>query len=136
MSVVYYVPTDEDQLLISSTAGRAKARAVLRDHKISLCILDERWPFVYLQLYADAVIDRDRKLAVDVLMAVVGRMSGQMPSEETRSSFESMADEEDRVVLRCHPYESFAQPRPPETREQSVARGVSGAVPWDAPDPG
>lgn len=135
MSVVYYVATDEDQLLISTTAGRGKARAVLRDPKISLCVLDERWPFAYLQLYADAVIDRNRKLAVDVLMAVVGRMSGEMPSDETRSSFESMADEEDRVVLRCRPYESFAQPRPPKTGDESVARGVSGAMPWDAPDP-
>jgi hypothetical protein len=89
-----------------------------------------------LQLYADAVIDRDRKLAVDVLMAVVGRMSGEMPSDETRCSFESMADEEDRVVLRCRPYESFAQPRPHKAGDESVARIVSGAVSWDAPDPG
>jgi len=39
------------------------------DGKVSLCVLDERWPFVYLQVYADAVIDRDRDLAVDVMMA-------------------------------------------------------------------
>ncbi len=45
MSVVYYVPTDEDELLVSTTAGRAKARAVIRNAKISLCVLDERWPF-------------------------------------------------------------------------------------------
>ena len=61
MSVVYYVPTDEDELLVSTTAGRAKARAVLRNAKISLCVLDERWPFAYLQVYADAAIDPDRK---------------------------------------------------------------------------
>lgn len=135
MSVVYYVSTDEDQLLISTTAGRAKARAVLRNPKISLCVLDERWPFAYLQVYADAVIDRDRKLAVDVLMAVVGRMSGEMPSDETRSSFESMADEEDRVVLHCRPYETFAQPRLKKAADGSVAPSVSGGVPRDAPDP-
>ena len=135
MSVVYYVPTDEDHLLISTTAGRAKARAVLRDPKISLCVLDERWPFAYLQVYADAVIERDRKLAVDVLMAVAGRMSGETPSDETRPSFESMADQEDRVVLRCRPYETFAQPRPHKAPDESVAPGVFGAVPWDAADP-
>lgn len=134
MSVVYYVPTDEDELLISSTAGRAKARAVYRDPKISLCVLDERWPFAYLQVYADAAVDRDRKLAVDVLMAVAGRMSGESPSDVTRPFFESMADEEDRVVLRCRPYQSFAQPRPQKAGNESLARGVSGAVPWDAPD--
>jgi PPOX class probable F420-dependent enzyme len=135
MSVVYYVPTEEGQLLISTTAGRAKARAVLRNPKISLCVLDERWPFAYLQVYADAVIDPDRRLAVDVLMAVVGRMSGEAPSDETRPSFESMADEEDRVVLRCRPYQTFAQPRPHKAADESIARGVSGAVPWDAQDP-
>ena len=135
MSVVYYVPTDEHQLLVSTTAGRAKARAVLRDPKISLCVLDERWPFAYLQVYADAVIDRERKLAVDVLMAVAGRMSGEAPSDETRPFFEAMAEEEDRVVVRCRPYETFAQSRIDKAGDQSVARGVSGAVPWDAPDP-
>ena len=48
MSVVYYVPTDEDELLVSTTAGRAKARAVRRNPKVSLCVLDERWPLVVL----------------------------------------------------------------------------------------
>jgi hypothetical protein len=135
MSVVYYVPTDEDELLVSSTAGRAKARAVVRNPKISLCVLDETWPFVYLQVYADAVIDSDRKLAVDVLMAVAGRMSREPVSEDTRPFFESMADEEQRVVLRCRPYNTFAQPRPVTAGVESLVRGVSGSVPWDEPDP-
>ena len=81
------------------------------------------------------MIDRDRKLAVDVLMAVVGRMSGQAPSDETRPSFESMADQEDRVVLRCRPYQTFAQPRLHKSSDETAAPGVSGAVPWDTPDP-
>jgi hypothetical protein len=82
------------------------------------------------------VIDRDRELAVDVLMAVVGRMSGETASEEARPSFTSMADEEDRVVLRCHPYGTFSPPRPHKPGDESVAPGVSGALPWDTPDPG
>ena len=86
-------------------------------------------------MYADAVIDSDRELAVDMLMAVAGRMSGEPPSEDTRPFFESMADEEHRVVLRCRPYDSFAQPRPVKAEAESLVRGVSGAVPWDAPDP-
>jgi hypothetical protein len=135
MSVVYYVPTDEDELLVSTTAGRAKARAVARNPKISLCVLDERWPFVYLQVYADAVIDADPRLAVDVLMAVAGRMSGKPTSEDTRPFFESMAEEEHRVVLRCCPYSTFAQPRPAAAGAEPVVHGVSGAVPWDTPDP-
>jgi len=135
MSVVYYVPTDANELLVSTTAGRAKTRAVVRNPKISLCVLDETWPFVYLQVYANAVIDTDRKLAVDVLMAVAGRMSGELVSEDTRPFFESMADEEQRVVLCCRPYVTFAQARPAKAGEESVVRGISGTVPWDQPDP-
>src|SRR5271165_4412428 len=82
MSVVYYVPTDGGDMLVSTTAGRAKARSVARNPKISLCILDERWPFVYIQVYANAVVDADPRLAVDVLMAVAGRMSGEPTSED------------------------------------------------------
>jgi hypothetical protein len=45
MSVVYYVPTDTDDLLISTMADRAKAHAVARDGKVGLCVPGERWPF-------------------------------------------------------------------------------------------
>ena len=132
-SVVYYVPTDEDELLVSTMAGPRPA--VVRNPKISLCVLDERWPFVYLQVYADAAIDRNWDLAVDVLMAVAGRMSGEPAGEDTRPFFESMAEQEQRVVLRCRPYETFAPARPVQAEDESVVRGISGAVPWDAPDP-
>ena len=135
MSVVYYVLTDQDELLISTTAGRAKAKAVARSSKISLCVLDEHWPFVYLQVYTDAIVDSDRELAVDVLMAVAGRMSGAPVSEDTRSSFETMAEREQRVVIRCRPYESFAPPRPVTSGQESAIRGIPGTVPWDAADP-
>ena len=84
MSVVYYIPTDTDELLVSTMAGRGKARVVERDGKVSLCVLDERWPFTYLQVYADATIEHDRDLAVDVMMAVAGRMSGQPLGDEAR----------------------------------------------------
>ena len=55
MSIVYYVPTDDDELLVSTMVDRSKAKAVARNPKVSLCILDERWPFTFLQVYADAV---------------------------------------------------------------------------------
>jgi hypothetical protein len=31
MSIVYYVPTDDDELLVSTMRNRAKAKAVVRD---------------------------------------------------------------------------------------------------------
>ena len=75
LSVVYYIPTDDDELLVSTMAGRGKAHAVARNPKVSLCVLDERWPFAYLQVYAEATVDRDPQLVVDVMMAVGGRGS-------------------------------------------------------------
>jgi PPOX class probable F420-dependent enzyme len=138
MSVVYYIPTDDDELLISTMAGRGKARAIARDPKISLCILDERWPFAYLQVYADATVDREPGLVIDVMMAVAGRMSGQPLPDDVRRFIASMAAEEDRVVIRCRPYATFAQPPRHLHRndqEEPITHWVSATVPWDAPDP-
>ena len=138
MSVVYYVPTDDDELLVSTMSARSKARAVARNHKVSLCVLDERWPFAYLQVYADATVDRNRDLVIDVMMASGWRMSGQKLGDDARPIVEAMADEEDRVVLRCRPYATFAQPpRHLQSNDQSeqITHWVSAGVPWDAPDP-
>jgi Pyridoxamine 5'-phosphate oxidase len=137
MSVAYYIPTDDDELLVSTMGGRGKARAVARDGKVSLCVLDERWPFAFLQVYADALIERDRDLIVDVMMAVGGRMSGDPLPDEARPVVESMAEQEGRVVLRCRPYATFAQPPRHLYRndqEEQITHWVSATVPWDAPD--
>ncbi len=139
MSIVYYIPTDTDELLVSTMAGRGKERVIARDGKMSLCVLDERWPFAYLQVYADAVIERDRELTVDVMMAVAGRMSGQPLPEEARPTVEAIAESENRVVVRCRPYATFAQPPRHLHRndqEEKVTHWISGTVPWDTPDPG
>jgi len=138
MSVVYFVPTDGDDLLVSTMAGRSKARAVARDPKVSLCVLDERWPFAYLQVYADATVERDPSLVVDVMMAVGGRMSGEPLGDDARPFVEAMATEEERVVLRCRPYATFAQPpRHLHRNDQAepVTHWISGSVAWDGPDP-
>jgi PPOX class probable F420-dependent enzyme len=138
MSVVYYIPTDDDELLVSTMGGRGKARAVARDGKVSLCVLDERWPFAFLQVYADAVIERDRDLIVDVMMAVGGRMSGDPLPDEARPVVEAMAEQEGRIVVRCRPYATFAQPPRHLYRndqEEQITHWISATVPWDVPDP-
>ena len=138
LSVVYYVPTDDDELLVSTMAARGKARAVARDPKVSICVLDERWPFTYLQVYAEATVDRDPRLVVDLMMAVGGRMSGEPIGEDARPIVEAMAAEENRVVVRCRPYATFAQPpRHLHRNDQAdlITHWVSGVVAWDAPDP-
>jgi hypothetical protein len=137
MSVVYYAPTEDDDLLVSTMADRGKARAVVRDRKVSLCILDERWPFAYVQVYADATVETDPGLVVDVMMAIGGRMSGEALGEDARPIVAAMAAEENRVVLRCRPYSTFAQPPRHLHRndqEERITHWVSATVPWDAPD--
>jgi PPOX class probable F420-dependent enzyme len=138
MSVVYYAPTDGDELLVSTMAARSKALAVARDPKVSLCVLDERWPFTYLQVYADAVVDDDEDLVVDVMCAIGERMTGKPLGPEARPFVEEMAKKERRVVVRCRPYATFAQPPRQLEGDGQVDRlthWVSRGVAWDAPDP-
>ena len=58
MSIVFY-SIDQDEILVSTMAERAKAKAVARSPKVSLCVLDEQWPPSYLQVYCDAVIEHE-----------------------------------------------------------------------------
>ena len=132
MTVVYYV-MDGDHLLISTMAARAKPRAVDRDGRVSLCILDEQWPLGYLQVYGTAVVDRDRELAVDVLTRVIGVMAGEEVPESRRPQIEKMADDEDRVVIRVTPYATFETP-PRHVYQMSdidtLTHFTSTSMPW------
>lgn len=137
MSIVYYIPTDDDELLISTMGGRAKAKKAMRTGKVSLCILDERWPFAYVQVYCDARVDKDPDLVVDVMMAVAGRMSGQALPDAARPVVQHMAQEENRVVIRCRPYSTFAQPpRHLHRNDQAeqITHWITAAMPWNAND--
>ena len=137
MSVVYYVPSDDDELLVATMADRAKAKVVRKSGKVSLCVLDETWPFTYLQVYCDAVIDDDREAVVDVMMAVAERMSGEPLAAELRPVVEAMAEEETRVLLRCRPYATFATPPRHlhhNDQDEPLTHWVTGSMPWDAAD--
>ena len=72
MSCVYYVMDGED-ILVSSMLGRAKPKAVTRDPRVSLCILDEKWPLTYITVYGNATVEErggdDLLIAVCELMA-------------------------------------------------------------------
>jgi hypothetical protein len=137
MSVVYYVAADNDDLLVATMTERAKAKAVRRHEKVSLCVLDETWPFAYLQVYCDAIIDDDHDTLVNVMMAVAERMSGEPLGPELRPLVESVAEEEHRVLVRCRPYATFVTPpRHLHSNDQSepLTHWTSAAMPWDAPD--
>ena len=83
MSIVFY-SLDQDEILVSTMTERAKAKAVARSPKVSLCVLDEQWPPSYLQVYCDAVIDTDFDSVVDVMMRIAGVMAGTPMSEDIR----------------------------------------------------
>ena len=137
MSLVYYVPAANDDLLVATMAGRAKAKAVAGNGKVSLCVLDETWPFAYLQVYCDAVIDHDEETLVDVMMAVAERMSGQPMPAELRPAVKAVAEREGRVLVRCRPYATFVTPPRhlhSNDQEEPLTHWVSASMSWDAPD--
>jgi len=100
LSPVYYV-LDGGDLLISTTASRAKAKLIRRGAPVSVCVLGEAMPFPYLTVSGRATIEDDR--AVDVMMAVGGKMSGNAIPESARPAVQKRADDEGRVVLRVTP---------------------------------
>lgn len=68
--------TDRDMLPYGPCSATARS---------ALCVLDENWPFAYLQVYADATVEHDPTPVVDVMMAVGARMSGEPPGDEART---------------------------------------------------
>lgn len=137
MSVVYYIPAQNGDLLVATMGARAKAKAVGRHGKVSLCVLDETWPFSYLQVYCDAAIDDNADALVDVMMAVAERMSGEPLAPDLRPFVQALAAEEGRVLIRCRPYSTFVTPpRHLHSNHQAVrlTHWVSASMPWDSSD--
>jgi hypothetical protein len=73
-------------------------------------MLDEKWPLGYVQVYGDAVVDRDAELAAGVLNQVLGLMAGEPVPPERWPQVKEMARREHRVVIRVRPYATFATP--------------------------
>ncbi len=132
-SIVYYV-SDGDDLLVSTMGARAKAKAVERLGKVSLCVLDEKWPPSYLVVYADAKIERDPGAVVDVMMRIAGVMAGKPMPESVRPMVEQGALREGRVVVRLTPYQTFHSP-PKHVHDardvnETLTHGLGDTLPW------
>lgn len=108
-SIVYYVSDGED-LLVSTMAERAKARAVQRLGKASLCVLDEQWPPTYLVVYCNARIEREPEAVTDLMMRIAGVMAGKPMPDSVRPMVAEGARKEGRVVVRLTPYATFCTP--------------------------
>lgn len=133
MSVVYYVMDGADRILVSTMRERAKAKAVARSPRVSLCVLDEQWPLSYLQVYGTAEIDPDLNRATDLMMRISQVMAGHPMPSEARADVEAMCRREQRVVLELSPYATFRTP-PRHVREASDLKGLthwtSHSLPW------
>ena len=132
MSVCYYV-TDGDDILVSTMIGRAKAKAVRRGPKVSLCILDEHWPPTYLLVYGDAAIEEQG--GDDLLIRICELMAGAEMPEPERADLRKLAVEEGRVTVRIKPYATFETPprhvyNPDDVK--TLTHGYGATLPWDA----
>lgn len=132
MSVVYYV-MDGDDILVSTMADRAKAKAVRRNPQISLCILTETWPFTYLLVHGSAKVETEG--VTDLMMKIGELMSGEPVPKSARPAVEAMAEKEGRVVIRITPESTF------ETAPKHLVAGGDGSnlqhglgntLPWSA----
>jgi hypothetical protein len=133
MSIVYYA-ADGEEILVSTMAERAKAKAVARDPKVSLCVLDEQWPPTYMQVYCKAILETEFDFVVDVMMRIAGVMAGQPMSEDVRQMVEEGARIENRVAIRLHPYATFYTPPKHVHTEEDIGPGLlhstSASIPW------
>jgi PPOX class probable F420-dependent enzyme len=133
MSIVYY-SADPQEIVVSTMAARAKAKAVARDPKVALCVLDEQWPPSYLQVYCDAAIDTDFDAVVDTMMRIAGVMAGKDMPADVRPMVEEGARAENRVVVRLRPYATFYTPPRHVHSEDDInpelTHETSTSLPW------
>jgi PPOX class probable F420-dependent enzyme len=104
LSPVYYL-FDGQQIVVSTTASRVKAKNVRRDGRVTLCALAEEPPFAYLTVYGRGEIVEEN--VVETMMAIGERMLGRPLGEEQRPAIEERARREGRVVLQITP-QSFS----------------------------
>jgi nitroimidazol reductase NimA-like FMN-containing flavoprotein (pyridoxamine 5'-phosphate oxidase superfamily) len=137
MSIVYYMMDGPDHLLISTMAERAKAKAVQRNPKVSIMVLDEKWPPTYMQLYCDACIDAtmesDPARVIDSMMTLYALMAGTPMPESVRANAAQTAEREQRIILRLKPYATFETPPRHVYKEQDIVgltHWVGQLLPW------
>lgn len=134
MTVVYYV-MDGDDLLVSTMAARAKAKAVARNPRVSLSILDEKWPPTYLLVYGTARIVTDFDAVVELGVRISALMAEQSIAESYRPHVAEMTRREQRVMLRITPYMTFESPprhvyKPDDVK--GLTHGLGTSLPWHA----
>jgi len=132
-SIVYYV-TDGDDILVSTMGARAKAKAVARLGKVSLCVLDAHWPPSYLVVYCDAKVETEPATVVEPMMRIAAVMAGKEMPEAVLPMVEEGAKREGRVVLRLRPYQTFHSPpkhvHQASDVDETLLHGLGDSLPW------
>jgi PPOX class probable F420-dependent enzyme len=98
---VYYV-MDGDDLIISTTRARAKAKALAARPDVTICVIDDWTPARrYLTVYGRARIEDEG--AADAMYRIGSAMQGTPLPESVRPALEERAKAEQRIVLRITP---------------------------------
>ena len=101
MSPVYYV-MDGDDVLISTQTTKDKGKVFAREREVSVCVMAENHPSPrYMTIYGKGKAEADG--AVDLLMRIVGAISGNPLLEAARPGIEAKVKAEGRLVLRVKP---------------------------------
>jgi PPOX class probable F420-dependent enzyme len=108
LSPVYYF-MDGDEIVISTTSSRVKAKAVQRNPEVSVCVLDEKLPFAYLTVFGHARVEEAD--AAGVMKRIGEAMTGSPIPEAALPALEQRAEKEGRVVIRIKPAK-FVSTRP------------------------
>lgn len=94
-SVVFYA-REGDELLFSTTKSRIKAKTLMNDPRVALCVLDEGAPFGYVNVEGTATIQTDDIVPGHVLVLKAMRGPDATPPE----GYEERLAKEGRVIVR------------------------------------
>ncbi len=98
-SVLFYA-VDGDELLLSTTKNRLKARTLSRDPRIVVTVLDEGAPYRYVSVEGTARLEEDNLVAAHTL---INRAMRSAPDWTPPEGFEARLKGEGRVVIRVTP---------------------------------
>jgi PPOX class probable F420-dependent enzyme len=97
---VLFFGLDGDEILLSTTKDRLKAKTLQRDPRIAVTVLDEGAPYRYVSVEGTARIQEDQIAAGHVL---VNRAMRGIPDWVPPPGFEETLREAGRVLIRVTP---------------------------------
>lgn len=97
---VLFFGLDGDELLLSTTKDRLKAKTLQRDPRIAVTVLDEGAPYRYVSIEGTARIDEEDIVPGHV---VVNRAMRGIPDWTPPAGYEETLKSQGRVLIRVTP---------------------------------